>query len=212
MKRHTIAVLSLVLASAPAALAQKWEFGGAAGTGLYTSQDVTNGGLSGSAKIATGIAASAWLGNNNGEHWGGEVRYDFQQGDLKLSSGATTASFGSQTHAVHYDFLLHFAERQAKVRPFVAFGGGVKLYRGTGTEVAAQPLNRLALLTKTTDTRPLASVGAGIKVNAKRIGFRIEAHDYLTPFPDKAIAAAEGSSVGGWLHDFVVSVGISILF
>jgi hypothetical protein len=37
-------------------------------------------------------------------------------------------------------------------------------------------------------------------------------HDYLTPFPSKLIAPISGSSVGGWLQDFVVSAGISFAF
>lgn len=213
MKTQHLLVAAVTLLTAPAGLAQKWEFGGAAGGGFYTSRNVTNPAISGTAKIGTGIAASAWLANNNTEHWGGEIRYDFQQGELQLKSGAGRAAFGGQSHAVHYDFHLHMAGRESVVRPFVAFGGGFKMYRGTGTEVAAQPLNNLALLTKTTDLRPMASVGAGIKYQlTQRLGLRIEAHDYITPFPDKVIAPAMNSSVSGWLHDLVVSFGLSILF
>jgi hypothetical protein len=205
-------LVTLVIALMPAALAQKWEFGGGAGGGFYTSRDVAAGALSGSAKVGNGVAASAWLANNNGEHWGGEIRYDFQKGDLQLTSSGGKASFAAQSNAIHYDFLLHSTGRSARVRPFVAFGAGVKMYRGTGTEVASQPLNQLALLTKTTDTQPLVSVGAGVKVNARRMGFRVEVHDFMTPFPDKVIAAADGSSIGGWVHDFVLNVGLSLLF
>lgn len=212
MKAHHLLIAGALLAAVPAAYAQKWEFGGGAGGGFYTSQDVTNPAISGTAKIGTGITASAWLTNNTSEHWGGEIRYDFQQGDLQLKSGGGRATFSGLSHAVHYDFHLHFAPLEAAVRPFIAFGGGVKVFRGTGAEVASQPLNNLALLTKTTDLRPMASVGAGIKFTGRRLGFRIEAHDYLTPFPDKVIAPAMNSSVSGWIHDFVLSAGVSILF
>ena len=86
------------------------------------------------------------------------------------------------------------------------------MYEGTGAEVAYQPLNEIALLTKTTDVRPLVSLGAGVKVNrGKKLGFRIELHDFLTPFPDKVIAPSQNSAVGGWIHDFVASAGISLL-
>ncbi len=203
--------VSLVISLAPLALAQKWEFGGGAGGGFYTSKDVQSGSLSGSAKVGNGLLASAWLANNNNDRWGGEIRYDFQMGDLLLNSGGTKASFAGQAHALHYDLLLHTAPREARVRPFIAFGGGVKMYRGTGEEVASQPLNQLALLTKTLDTRPLLSVGAGVKINSRRVGLRIEAHDFITPFPGKVIAAADGSTLGGLMHDFVVNVGLSFL-
>ncbi len=205
-------VLTLLLLLAPAAAAQKWEFGGGAGGGFYTSQDVTDGSTAGSVKISNGISASAWLANNSSRLWGGELRYDYQMGDLAVSSQSTRAAFGAHTQAIHYDFVLHAAPRTARVRPFVAFGGGIKLYQGTGTEVAVQPLNRLALLTKTTDMRPMASVGGGIKVNGRRVGLRVEVHDFMTPFPDKVIAAAPKASIGGWLHDLVVDVGLSLLF
>ena len=212
MNKTFLYSLTLVAAFAPALTAQKWEFGGGAGGGFYSSQDITGAPVPGSATIAPGMAASAWLDNNLGRIWGGELRYDYQGGDLRVSSQSTTASFASRTHAVHYDFLLHVASRNARVRPFVAFGGGVKLYQGTGTEVVAQPLNFLALLTRTGETRGMGSVGAGIKINGRRFGFRAEVHDFMTPFPTNVIAAAPNASIGGWVHDFAVDFGLSVLF
>ena len=58
----------------------------------------------------------------------------------------------------------------------------------------------------------MVSVGAGIKINARKIGFRIEARDCMSPFPDKVIVPAQSSSVGGWIHELVVSAGISVFF
>jgi hypothetical protein len=205
-------VCAVTLLAAPAALAQKWEFGGGAGMGFYTSTDVQNPGGAASARPGDGLAASAWLTNDTGRVWGGEIRYDYQRGDMQLSSGGTHASFASQSHAIHYDFLLHFAPKDAHLRPYAAFGAGVKMYQGIGTEVAFQPLSQVALLTKTTDLRPMASVGFGVKMRAgKRLGLRFEVHDFMTPFPDKMIAAAQGSKVGGWVNDFVATVGVSVL-
>lgn len=213
MKLITRIVLTLAVAAAPAAFAQKWEIGGGAGGGFYTSQDVTNPLGSGTGKFSSNVAAAAWLGNNNGKLWGGELRYDYQRGDAKLTAAGQTVAFGAQSQALHYDFLLHFTPRSAPVRPFVAFGGGIKLYQGTGNEVAFQPLSKIALLTKSTDTKPLASVGAGVKFKVSHnIGFRAEIHDFLTPFPEKVIAPALNSKTGGWIQDFVVTFGISILF
>ncbi|HZT40276.1 MAG TPA: hypothetical protein VFA28_20460 [Bryobacteraceae bacterium] len=202
----------ILLAAAPAAFAQRWEFGGGAGFGFYTSRDVHGESGVASARPGNGLSASAWLTNDTGRRLGGEIRYDYQRGDMRLSSGGTTAGFGGQSHAIHYDFQLHFAPKDARTRPFLAFGAGAKIYQGTGTEVAYQPLNQIALLTKTTDTRPLASVGFGVKTRAgKRLGLRFEVHDFLTPFPDKVIAAAQNAKVGGWVQDFVATVGLSVL-
>jgi hypothetical protein len=212
MNNSFLLSLASIIIVAPPVTAQKWEFGGAAGGGFYTSHDVTSPAGTGSVKIAPGIAASAWVGNNSSRLWGGELRYDYQMGDLQVSSQSTKASFGAQSHGIHYDFILHPAGNEARVIPFVALGGGVKVYQGTGSEVASQPLNQLALLTKTTDTRAMASVGAGVKINAHKLGFRVEIHDFITPFPNQVIAPAQNAKMGGWLHDLVVSFGLSLLF
>lgn len=132
---------------------------------------------------------------------------------MKLSSGGTTATFAGQTHSVHYDFLLHFTPRDSRVRPFVAAGGGIRMYRGTGAQSAYQsPLQDVAVFTQTQDLRPMASVGAGIKFAiSNSIMLRAEIHDYLTPFPTKVITPVSGH-VSGWLQDFVPEFGVSFLF
>jgi hypothetical protein len=86
----------------------------------------------------------------------------------------------------------------------------VKIYSGTGTEQAFQPLSNIALLTKTKEVKPMVSVGAGVKVSlAKSVNLRLEVHDYLTPFPQNVIAPAQGSKVSGWLSDLVFMAGLS---
>lgn len=213
MKLNTRILLMLAICGSSILFAQKWEFGGSVGGGFYTSGDITNplGNVSG--KFANNIAASAWLGNNNGALWGGELRYDYQRGDAQLNGNSQNVSFGAQSQAVHYDFLLHFAPKSSPVRPYVNFGGGIKLYQGTGTEVAFQPLSKIALLTKTGDTKGLLSVGGGVKVKmSKGLALRAEVHDFMTPFPSKVIAPALNSKTSGWMQDLVIQVGLSILF
>ena len=211
--RKTTAILICGLAGALPALAQSWEIGGAAGGGFYTSQQVTSPSGNANASIATGLSASAWLGNDSGRLFGGEVRYDFGNGDLKLSSGGTNVHFSSQTHAVHYDFLMHFAPRGARIRPFIAAGAGIKLYEGTGQQQVYQPLENIAILTATNDTVPLVSVGAGVKIAVTpSMMIRIDVHDYLSPFPNQVIAPATGAKESGWLQDFVPAAGIAFTF
>ena len=65
------------------------------------------------------------------KHIGGEIRYTFLQNEMKLESGSTKATFGSQAHAIHYDFLIHATGWMHRFGPYVAFGGGMKYYRGT---------------------------------------------------------------------------------
>jgi len=212
MNRTSMLIVCFSLALVPAAMAQRWEVGGAIGGGFYTSQDVSSGGSSASAKIQSNISGSAWVGST-GNRWGGELRYDYQGGNLLLNQGATQASFGANSYALHYDVLWHFSDAEARVRPFVGAGAGIKVYRGTGAETAYQPLANYALLTKEQDLTPLVSVGAGIKFTVStHIQFRVEVHDYLTSFPKKVITPAQGAHVGGWLQDFVPMAGLAYTF
>jgi len=192
------------------AMAQKWEFGGGAGGGFYTSQDVSLASTSASAKIGSNVAGSAWLANNKGDHWGGEMRFDYQRGDLRLTQGGTQAQFGAQSYAFHYDLVYHLAPNGSRIRPFVAVGAGIKVYQGTGTESAFQPLSQFALLTKEQDLTPLISAGFGFKMQlSPHVQLRAEIHDFASPFPKKVITPNTGAKVGGWLQDFVPMVGIS---
>ena len=208
------AVRTLVVCAAvsvlPAAMAQRWEVGGGAGAGFYTSQSITNPSGSASAKIQTNIAASAWLDNHSSGRWSGELRYDYGRGNMALSQGGTQATFSSDSHSIHYDFQWRFAPQEATIQPFVSGGAGIKIYRGTGTEAVFQPLSDYALLTKVQDLTPLAVAGGGVRVRlSERLSLRLEVHDFLTPFPSKVIVPASGAKAGGWIQDIVPSVGLS---
>jgi hypothetical protein len=210
MKLVRLFVVCSAAAMLPAAMAQKWEFGGGAGGGLYTSQDVTLGSTSAAAKLKTNLAASAWVGNNINDRWGGELRYSYQLGDLQLKQNATEATFGAETHTINYNFLWHSRPSEASVRPFVSGGAGIKFYRGTGTETETQPLSQYALLTKANDLTAVVSVGAGVKVRmGAHAWLRFDVHDYMSPFPKQVITPNVGASVGGWLHDIVPMVAFS---
>jgi Outer membrane protein beta-barrel domain len=210
MKSATTLVVCFAAAFAPAAMAQKWEFGGGVGGGFYTSQDVTSSVGSAAAKLTSNLAGSVWLANNSSGRWGGEIRADYQLGDLSLNSGGTTATFGARTYALHYDILWHAAPAGSKIRPFVAFGAGIKVFQGTGAQVVYQPLSNFALLTQQQDLTPMASAGGGVKVQlTPHLQLRAEIHDYLTPFPKKVITPSSNAKVGGWLQDFVPMIGIS---
>ena len=76
-----------------------------------------------------------------------------------------------------------------------------------------QPLQGLALLTDTHETKGLGSVAVGLKAQATRhVGLRFEVRDLITPFPRKVIAEAPGAKISGLLHDIVIMGGIAILF
>ena len=193
----------------PAAMAQKWEVGAGAGAGIYTSQDLSLGSTSASAKFKTNAAASIWVGQNIGDRWGGELRYSYGLGDARLSQGSTEAVFGAETHTINYSFLYYTKPSESKTRPFFDAGAGVKFYRGTGTEAVNQPLSQYGLLTKAGDLTAVVSVGGGVKM---RIGshawLRFDVHDYMSPFPKQVITPNFGVSTGSWVHDFVPMVAI----
>jgi hypothetical protein len=209
----TLATLALGLTITPPLLAQRWELGaGGAGT-FYTSKEVSAGSLKANAGFKSGWGATGWIGNDISNLVSGEIRYMYQANDLKLESGGTTYTFGAKSHSIHYDFLLHAAPRNAKVRPFVAFGAGMRGYTGTGREVALQPLSNFAFLTKTSEWVPLVSLGAGIKfIPSKRLAFRAEFRDYLSPIPSQVITPAPGAKISGWYQNFVALFGVSLLF
>jgi hypothetical protein len=205
-------LFTAILITLPA-FAQKYEFGVQGGVSFYDKKTVTNARGSADAGFKLGYAAGFTIGHNMYQHIGGEIRYTFLQNEMRLNSGSTEATFGSQAHAIHYDFLIHARGLDSPVRPYVAFGGGIKYYRGTGAEQAFQPLSNIAILTKTSDTKGLASVGGGVKLKmTDKIWLRLDVHDYLTPFPKNIIAPNSGSSVGGWMNNIVGTGGITFTF
>ena len=118
-----------------------------------------------------------------------------------------------ETHALHYDFLWHATPRGAKVRPFLAAGAGIKVYRGTGQERVSQPLSQYALLTKGSELRALLSLGAGVKWEiAQSLQLRLEVHDYITPFPGQIIAPNVGSHMPAILQNIVPMIAIAYTF
>jgi OmpA-like transmembrane domain. len=208
-----LAILAIAGSGAPACWAQKWEVGVLGGGSLYNTDSVTSPFGSGQVGIKNGLAVGAYVGSDMNKLFGGELRYEYLPGDLKLSSSGTETTFGGQTQAVHYDFLFHFASTEARIRPFVAVGGGVKFYEGTSKATVTQPLSGLALLTNTHETKGMAVFGGGVKAKiAPRVSLRFEVNDFLTPFPRQVIAPAPGAKISGLLHDIVFMGGLGIMF
>lgn len=213
MKTRYALVVSLLALLPNALVAQKWEIGGVGGGSFYTSTDVTRPNGKVEAKFAPGFAAGVLIGQDMGRYWGGDIRYTYQRNNAELSGAGGKASFGAESHSIHYDALLHFASAGKRTRPFISVGAGVKLYRGTGTEAVTQALSEYALLTKTTDLRPVVTFGAGVKV---RVGahsnLRLEVKDYFTPGPEKVIQPNRNADISGWIHNFVPMIAISYIF
>jgi hypothetical protein len=163
-----------------------------------------------SAGLEPGAVAGAFFGQDLYSHWSGEIRYLFELRNLRFSSGGTAVSFSGRAHVLQYELQYHLRPRSERVRPFLAVGGGMKLFQGTGKENAYQPLMQYAWLTRTEELKPLLTIGAGLKFYvARRMILHVDLRDQITGFPSKVIAPAPGMAIKGWLHDFVPTVGLS---
>jgi hypothetical protein len=212
MKTIGSAIL-LLAAAAAGGFAQQWEFGVAAGYSQAPSIPVTASAGTATTGFAPGGAFSVFLGQNQGRFLSGELRYSYIMGDARIQSGGASTTFAAVSHEVHYDLLLHTSNK-SRVQLFVAIGGGVKVFDGTGVPAAYQPLMQYAYLTQTRTLKPMGSVGAGIKWGiTKRVLLRTEVRDYITPFPTEVITPAQGATFGRTImHDFVPMVGLSFAF
>src|SRR5580658_1399042 len=204
-------ILSVViLAAATAAFAQQWEFGAEGGGSLLSN--VSASGPAGNATVgfAPGAAFSVFFGENLYSHLTGEIRYEYLQSDLRLSSGGQTAQFTGMAQAVHFDMLYHTNRKESRTQFFASLGGGVKVFRGTGAPEAYQALSQIGYFTRTQVIKPMVSVGGGLTFQlAPRIFLRAEVRDFITAFPTELITPAPGMKFGSLLNDIVPLVGIT---
>ena len=204
------ALVFICAVGAGIAQAQTWEVGAMGGYGFSPNLTLKNATGSANSGFENGVSAGVFGGNDSYNYVSGEARYLYRYGDAKLSSGGTTVDFGAHTHIINGDFLVHFTPRESRIRPFVAFGGGIKVLVGTGIESASQPLGKFAALTKTHELLPVADIGVGVKFSlSKAFRVRLEVQDFIGPAPDKVITAAPGTSGGGIQNDIIGTVAVS---
>lgn len=202
-----------ILFPASQAAAQEWEVGAVAGGSFYLDRTVrAASGASGQVGFQPGYVAGGFLAHNTAGRLSGEIRYLFENADMRLSSGGTKYTFGARAHLVHYDVVIHANSGEDRLRPFAAVGGGMKGYFGAGTERAVQPLNNLAILSRTSQWHPMVSIGAGIKYRiSSRLMVRVEVRDYVTRIPKDVLLPSPGASLGGWLHNIMPLATISYI-
>jgi len=203
----------LLLLMIGAAGAQPREIGILGGGGLSNGLPILGAPVPASAGLRSGPAVGVLVGQDLYPHWSGEIRYLFEQREFHLASGGATASFSGQAHALHYDLVYQRRTRNNRVRPYLAAGGGVKIFRGTGQETAYRPLMEDAYLTRTQQIKPMLTAGGGVKIQVgNRLMLRVDIRDQITRFPEKIVASAPGRKIEGWLHDFVPTVGLGWRF
>jgi hypothetical protein len=209
----SIAALLLLPTGQRCAFGEGGEIGFGGGGSIYTEATVTAPGGEAKAGFDNSFAGGAWAGHDMYRYLGGEIHYVYQQNGLKLSAGGTKVAFSGRSHAIHYDVLIHTSPTGSKVRPFIAVGGGIKGYFGTGAEAVTQPLQEYAILSKTSEWKPLVSVAGGVKIAlGAKVNLRIEFRDYMTQVPTAVIAPVPGAELGGWIHNFVPMFGLAFTF
>lgn len=203
----------LFIAASGAAFAQQWEFGGMGGGGFLSNVSVSSPSGGATAGFQPGGAVGAFFGQRLYPNLTGEVRYEYLQNNLQINSGGQTARFSGSAHALHYDLIWHTNKKNSKVQYFGAIGGGMKIFQGTGTEVAYQQLSQFGYFTKTHVVKPMASVGAGMTYAlSPRMYLRTEVRDLITAFPTQVITPAPNAKYGSLLHNFVPMVGIEYVY
>lgn len=205
--------LVLLFGLGPAAPAQQsFEIGGLVLATAYRSAEVRSGPAAGSVGFRPGPAGGAFVGQNLSDQLGGELRYLYMQNDLKLSSGGAKTTFSGRCHVINYDLLVYPTGRGARTSLYLAGGGGVKYYQGTGTEQPFQPLSNLAILTRTNEALLTVDFGGGLRIQAsERVSFRAEFRDYITKVP-KVFGASPGAKISGIFHQWAPAFGVSWTF
>ena len=184
-----------------------------AGGGFSSDLTVSNAIGSATAGFAKGLAAGAILGHDLYSRVSGELSYTLDFSALRISSAGTSATFRGQTHSIDYDILVYARSARSRVRPFALVGGGMRDFRGVGTESSYQALSSFALLTKTSQWTPAATFGGGVKFAiTPRVLLRVEVRDYFSRFPTQVIAPAPGAHLSGWLNELVPMAGITYVF
>lgn len=212
---HRIPTYLLIASLSALSLAQaeEWEIGGAVGWAFTKNSNVTQGSTTVKAGAENAAAVSFFVSHREHRKLGGNLYYTHRLGDLKLDSGSTAVRFDSSSHLVHYDLTYHPVRGESRIDPYVAAGGGVRVFRGTGRETAFQGLNHIAVISRTQEILPLLSVAAGVRMKlSKHSAIRFEFRDNITPFPGKVIAVNPQANAPKWWHDFTPQVGFGVVF
>jgi hypothetical protein len=192
---------------------QQFEIGAIGGYGIYRDVRVNGAGAEATAGIRNRFAVGALVCEDLYEHFSGEVRYLYQDGDPFLALGGRSGNIQGQSHTFSYDVLFHVRDRDQKLRPYFAVGAGAKYYRATGAEPNPQPAHQVADLVRQNQWRFLADFGAGVKYRVHRhVVLRLDFRDYITPFPKKLYVPTGSGTDRGLFQMFTPTAGIGFAF
>jgi len=199
------------LLATPGAFAQRWEFGGAGGASFYSKKSIAAPAGSVDAKFNPGFGFGAYFGQI-GNRVGGEIRYDFHINEMELAGLGKSVKMSGNSQSFHYDVHVYFNKAGNRLRPYVLGGGGMRFYQGTGDPGIVQPLMNVAVLTKTSQWKPLVTAGGGVRFEAsKKVHVRAEFRVFMTESPTEVITPVTGK-LDGWFFNFAPVVGISYVW
>lgn len=211
--RVTAGLVIAVSILASPCLAQEWELGGAGGYGFYTNPTIRSTLGSVEPGFAPKGAIGVVFGQNMYEHLGGEVRWLYQFGGPELKYSGTVASATGYSNLVTYDLLFHMSNREARLRPYVAAGAGVKAFTSRELRSTGQPIVAPVFLLSHTQAEPAISAGVGLKYKiTEHAVLRLDFRTYFSPCPDDIFRPIATSTIHGWIYNFVPLGGISYVF
>ena len=193
--------------------AQQWEIGAGGGYGIYRNASIYAPAGQAAAGFRNRFVLTAVFGEDLYRRIAGEVRYTYQDGDPFIEAGSVRANVQGQSHAFHYDVLVHTRGRDAILRPYLALGAGAKLYRVTGPANPNQALGAIGRLASQDEIKPLVTAGGGVRFRLRQnLVVRLDFRDYVTPFPKNVIQPAPLGTARGIFHQFTPMLGVGMLF
>ena len=210
--RLIISTAILFTCAAPL-FSQQWELGAVGGYGFRPNISVQQAGQSASLNVQSGPVFGFYGGETEHGYLGGEAHYLYEQTNFKISGNGSEATTSGRSQVVHFDFLIHTAPEEATLRPYVAIGGGVKIFEGTGMDRAAQPLSNFVMLTRTRETKPVLTAAVGLKKRISRhVLVRAELRYFASPRPEKVLTPGPSAAMSGWIHDIAPMLGVAATF
>ena len=194
-------------------IAQPYELSGVIGYGAYRDVSIVSPGGTATAGIRNRFVVGGVACEDLYEHYSGEIRYTYQDGDPFISAGGVRGNIQGQSHSIVYDVLFQLHDRKQKLRPFLAAGVGAKYYRTSGPEPVPQPLPKIADIVNTNQWRVLVSVGFGVKYRLNdHMVVRGDFRDYITPFPVHLFVPAGNGTDHGLFQQFTPTFGLGYTF
>jgi hypothetical protein len=205
-----VSALGFLFAALPLAAqdSQNWSVTAFGGFGLYHPVSLTAPFGSASAAPGSRIVLGAFLGRRLTDRFTVEAGWTYQDGDFQIMSGPAKTAFDADADAFHAGLLYYLRSSASRLRPYLVASAGAKLFHGTETP-SPRPLEQFAVFHDGFVAEPLLTYGGGLEYSFNhRWAVRLDLRDYTTPFPTGSITPSPGVSVGGWMHDFVPTIGV----